>query len=258
MKLHHINCGTLQVAGYPTVVCHCLVIESAAGLILVDTGIGLEDVRDPAGRLGQPLIDLAGFQFHEEDTAVRRIENLGLSPQDVRHIILTHGDPDHAGGLADFPDATVHVSQEELDQIQSGHFRYVTAHFAPPVRWQPHASEGHSWLGLETRQVAVAPDVEILLIPLSGHTSGHCGVAVRQADRWLLHVGDAYYLQAELFDHNHPVDAFASQRADHDKWRRASLNRLRDLIREHSDQVQMVGYHDITELPEEIRNSLPA
>jgi glyoxylase-like metal-dependent hydrolase (beta-lactamase superfamily II) len=29
------------------------------------------------------------------------------------------------------------------------------------------------------------------LVPLFGHTRGHCGVAVRTASGWLFHVGDA-------------------------------------------------------------------
>jgi glyoxylase-like metal-dependent hydrolase (beta-lactamase superfamily II) len=40
---------------------------------------------------------------------------LGYQPQDVRHIVLTHLDLDHVGGLRDFPHAEVHVYAEELD-----------------------------------------------------------------------------------------------------------------------------------------------
>lgn len=60
-KIHHINCGTLVVPSYPTVVCHCLLLQEGERLALVDTGIGLEDVRNPVSRLGQPLIDIAGL-----------------------------------------------------------------------------------------------------------------------------------------------------------------------------------------------------
>jgi hypothetical protein len=61
--IHHINCGTLVVPSYPTVVCHCLLLAEGEQLALVDTGIGLADIRSPVERLGQPLIDMAGFQF---------------------------------------------------------------------------------------------------------------------------------------------------------------------------------------------------
>jgi len=247
--IHHINCGTLVVPSYPTVVCRCLLLAEGEQLALVDTGIGLADVRSPVERLGQPLIDMAGFQFNEPDTAVRRIESLGLNPSDVRHIILTHGDPDHVGGLADFPAAQVHVAEEELASIASGHWRYVPAQFAHSPRWKTYGPAARRWFGLEARPIDVGFSAEVLLIPLFGHTLGHCGVAIPQEERWLLHVGDAYYLRAELTTDDHPVSAIAAQRADDDGQRRASLELLRQLVRDHGDEVELVGYHDLTELP---------
>lgn len=98
---------------------------------------------------------MAGFQFNEADTAVRRIESLGYSPTQLRHIVLTHCDPDHVGGLADFPDAQVHVNQEELDQVFSGHWRYVTRQFEHIPRWQTRGSSTQTWFGLEARSVAL-------------------------------------------------------------------------------------------------------
>ncbi len=248
-RIHHLNCGTLKVPSYPTVVCHCLLLEDANGLALVDTGIGLLDCHNPVQRLGQPLIDLAGFQFNEPDTAIRQIEQLGLAPSQVDRIVLTHCDPDHAGGLADFPQATVFVGEEEHAHAQSGHPRYVPSQFAHSPRWQPCGKSARQWFGLQARPVPLGFAAEVLLIPLFGHTLGHCGVAIQQGDRWLLQVGDAYYLRAELTDEKHRVAELASQRADDDALRRASLAELRRLHREHSDQVHMFGYHDALELP---------
>lgn len=247
--IRHINCGTLIVAGYPTVVCHCLLLEDPNGLALIDCGIGLLDVQDPVGRLGQELIDLAGFQFHEQDTAVRVIESLGLDPASMKHIVLTHCDPDHVGGLADFPNAEVHVGQEELKHSKSGHPRYVTGMFGHGPKWNPLSDSSQKWFGLEARPVPLCFETEVFLIPLFGHTFGHCGVAIRKPEGgWLLHVGDAYYLRAELTTDDHPVSAFAAMRADDDSLRRASLKELRSLHSEHGDEIEMTGYHDISEL----------
>lgn len=247
--IHHINCGTLVVPSYPTVVCHCLLLQEGRHLALVDTGIGLQDVRNPVERLGQPLIDMAGFRFNESDTAVRRIEALGFDPEDVRHIVLTHGDPDHAGGLADFPKARVHISEEELARISSGRGRYVPSQFAHGPTWKVCGPSTRKWFGSEARPIEAEFSSEVLLIPLFGHTLGHCGVAVRQEGGWLLHVGDAYYLRAELTTADHPVSGIATQRADDDGQRRASLERLRQLVRDHGSEVALIGYHDRGELP---------
>lgn len=247
--IHHINCGTLIVPNYPTVVCHCLLLQDGDRLALVETGIGLQDVRKPVERLGQPLIDMAGFQFNESDTAIRRIEAAGFSPGDVRHIVLTHADPDHAGGLADFPNAQVHISEEEFAHLAGGHWRFVESHFTHEPAWKTYGRSARQWFGMEARPVDIGFSSEVILIPLFGHTLGHCGVGVQQKDRWLLHVGDAYYLRAELTMDDHPVSQIAVQRADDDLQRRASLEHLRRLVRDHADEVDLIGYHDLTELP---------
>jgi glyoxylase-like metal-dependent hydrolase (beta-lactamase superfamily II) len=46
---------------------------------------------------------------------VRQVEALGYSQSDVRHLLLTYLDRDHAGGIPDFPNAKVHVHRREHD-----------------------------------------------------------------------------------------------------------------------------------------------
>lgn len=109
MSMHSISAGTMCPLGakYFTgdpglgrglVVCHCLVIESSDGLVLVDTGMGTEDMRHPYRRLGAPFKVGFGVKVDPTGTAIERIRGLGLDPADVRHIVPTHLDLDHAGG----------------------------------------------------------------------------------------------------------------------------------------------------------------
>lgn len=247
--LRHLTCGYLQKPPNPRVVCHCLVLEGPGGLTLVDTGIGLLDVRDPVGRVSQPVIDAAGFEFNEADTAVRQLERLGRRPADVTHVILTHGDPDHAGGLADFPGATVHLAAEEHAAIAAGNPRYRPPQFAHGPRWRTYGVSTHRWFGMEARPLDLESGTDVLLVPLFGHTRGHCGVAVARADGWDLHVGDAYYLRVELLVDDHPVSVLAALRAEDDAARRTSLGHVRRLHREQAGAVRMFGYHD----PDEFR-----
>lgn len=249
MKVHHLNCGVLHVPPHPRAACHCVLLERGGHLALIDAGIGLCDVADPQGRVGRHVIDAAGFQFHETLTAVRQIERLGFDAADVTDVVLTHGDPDHAGGLADFPAASVHVAAEEFARITAGHARYSPAQFAHGPRWVVYGPSAARWFGAECRPLTLAVAAEAALVPLFGHTQGHCGVAVRSNGGWLLHVGDAYYLRAELASDDHPVSALAALRADDDVARRASLAALRRLSRDHAGEVELFGYHDFTEFP---------
>ncbi|MBB1051650.1 MBL fold metallo-hydrolase, partial [Dietzia sp. CW19] len=93
MRIHQMNCGTFA-GRLPTRV---LLVEAPAGLVLVDTGIGLRDIADPAARLG-PLRHAMRPRLDPSETAYRRIEAMGFDPREVRHIVLTHMDFDHIGG----------------------------------------------------------------------------------------------------------------------------------------------------------------
>src|SRR5688500_8899023 len=87
---------------------HCLLIEGSDSLVLVDTGYGRRDVADPRSRLAKTFLALVKPELREEMTAHHQIRALGFDPRDVRSIVLSHLDFDHAGGLDDFPNATVH------------------------------------------------------------------------------------------------------------------------------------------------------
>jgi glyoxylase-like metal-dependent hydrolase (beta-lactamase superfamily II) len=246
-KIHHLNCGTLHKPPFPKAACHCLLIEDRHGLALVDTGIGLQDVLDPIERLSAATIEAAGYQFEESATALRQLEARGFSAKDVLHIFLTHGDPDHTGGLSDFPAAEVHISAVEFAAIQLGTPPYAAAQFAHGPQWRKYAGPTESWFGIPAQRMMCDLDTEVWLVELFGHTPGHCGVAVRLEDHWLLHVGDAYFLRAELFDQEHPVGQVAAMRAANNRQRLQSLGQLRRVLKDHSAEVQMFGYHDFSE-----------
>ena len=261
MNIHHLNCGSVRQieATYPGpppahAVNHCLLAETDSdGLVLIDTGLGLADVRDPDRILGADWVQMAQPVLAEEETAVRQVARLGYSPGDVRHIIVTHLDVDHCGGLPDFPDAQVHVLAAELDAATAGapSFRYRPAHWAHGPKWVTYACEpGEDWLGFTAIQPRGLPP-GIRLVPLGGHTVGHTGVAVRVGDRWLLHCGDAYYYHRELgtAPEPHPMLDIVQTRSEvHRDLRLGTQARLRELTRDHGGEVTVFSAHDPWEL----------
>ena len=155
MRVHHLNTGTMCPIGRRLVngtgsifqrarmVCHCLLIETNDGLALVDTGIGLDDIANPP-RLGPKWVRQTTPRLDPAETAVRQVEALGYSKSDVRHLLLTHLDRDHAGGIPDFPNAKVHVHRREHDMAVTRpdartegplHHRSVEARSAMDVLW---------------------------------------------------------------------------------------------------------------------------
>lgn len=242
-RIHHLNCVKIVTPFNDNVTGHCLLIEEDAGLLLIDTGLGLQDIEHPDERLGNDLIKAVGFELNSDYTAFRQIKALGLDPSSVKHCVISHLDPDHTGGLADFPDAKVHVYREELMNFESGNPRYLPQHLNHHPDIQVYGISNEEWFGMEARRIHTEFETELFLIPLHGHTSGHCGVAIKWEEKWILYAGDAYYIREELDNADHPAGKLAEARADDNALRLASLEKIKKIIKDYPE-IRVFGYHD--------------
>jgi len=235
--------------------CHCLLIEGQDGLVLVDTGLGVEDVSDPT-RLGYLFRAATRPRLRVSETALRRVVDLGFKVSDVRHIVATHLDPDHAGGLSDFPSAAVHVSGAELraakDPTWRDRLRYRRAQLSSVANWVPVEPGGDKWFGFDSVRALPGGRDDVLLIPLPGHSRGHCGVAVSTADGWLLHCGDAYFHHAEVQPKAGraplAVKMFESLVNADRAARLANRRRLAALAQSRGAEVRLICSHDPADL----------
>ncbi len=192
MSIRILNCGTMHPY-FPMIDngITCLLVETDDGLVLVDTGFGVGDYLHP-GRFMRIFLAALRSPRDVNETALYQIQRLGYQATEVRHIVMTHLHIDHAGGLPDFPYAKVHIYQPEYQHITGGHsgWEYIKAHWAHHPHWSIHSLTGEHWYDLDAIQIeGLSP--EIWLIPLTGHTAGHCAVAVRAETGWILHGGDA-------------------------------------------------------------------
>lgn len=270
MHVHHLNCGTdCPLGGHMIdgiskgltgrLVCHCLLIETDGhGLVLVDTGYGIQDVQrphnPPHARISRPMRTLLNIRLRTEETACHQILRLGYDPREVRHIILTHLDFDHAGGLEDFPQATIHLMEAEYQSASGPRRGFVARNRYRPAQWDQisdwrrYSASGEPWFGFGAVRDLEGLPPEILLVPLAGHTWGHAGVAIATGEGWLLHAGDAYFYRGEmrsavrrcpgglrLYQNMMEVDRDA---------RLGNQERLRRLSVEHQRDVRVLCAHD--------------
>jgi len=260
--IHHLGCGTMcphggrlisgegSVLGKAQIICHCLLVEGSDGLVLIDTGFGLDDMRNTR-QLGAIFNTLVRPQARESETAIEQVQALGFAPEDVRHILATHLDVDHAGGLPDFPDARVHVLALELQAAlkpsRRERERYVAAHWAHGPKWVEHGAEGDDWFGFQSVRALPGVEPEIVFVPLFGHSRGHSGVAVKQGNRWLLHCGDAFFHRGQIATPpNCPpvMKVFQGVNSVDNSARRQNSERLRELALREAGQVELFCAHD--------------
>jgi glyoxylase-like metal-dependent hydrolase (beta-lactamase superfamily II) len=207
MRVHHLNCGTMNMIAAP-MVCHVLLVETENGLALVDSGYGVGGCAAPALRIG-PARHVTKPALLQIETAAHQVEKLGFDRRDVRHIVLTHFDADHIGGISDFPDADVHVtSAEALGAVHAPsvreRLRYRRQQWVHGPKLVEHSPGGEPWRGFAAAKELNEIASGIVLISLPGHTRGHACIAVDAGSRWILHAGDAFYHHGTL-DGSAPV-----------------------------------------------------
>jgi glyoxylase-like metal-dependent hydrolase (beta-lactamase superfamily II) len=124
--------------------------------------------------------------------------------------------------------------------------------WASGTDWQTYRPEGEKWFGFSAVRSLVGLPPEVLLVPLTGHTRGHAGVAVQDRDGgWLLHAGDAYFYRGEL-DPDAPrcppgLRAYQALMEVDRRARLANQRRLRELVRTQGAAVRVISAHDPVE-----------
>ncbi len=270
MRIHHLDCGSMtppgaRFLGVPQgawgparLATHCLLAELPDRLVLVDTGFGLLDIHDPLRRLGPSFLAISHPQLEPMQAAIRQVQALGFQPQDVTDILLTHMDLDHAGGLADFPWARVHIARAEhqaatVNPSRAERQRYRLMQWSHGPHWVTHGGGGERWMGFEGVRPVQGLGADLLRVPLPGHTRGHTGYALRGEHGWVLHAGDAIFDRRELGFWRHPpvaLRAYQRSLAVDVRARKRSRAALAHCHQEHGHEVEILCTHEASALNE--------
>ena len=221
--------------------------HSELGPILVDAPFGHEGPANLSSRVGA-LLRRTSMHFSPSLAVVPRIEEMGLRPSRVRHVLMTHLHYDHTGGMKEMGHATFHVSRREwtfanacrpFEALTRGYslrdFRALSARIEPFTfedDFEPLVG------GLD-----VFGDGSVEAIPLPGHTVGHVGYLFRRGDgRRIFFVGDAAFDTRQITEERgfgwmpRRFAADLSQAAE-------TLRRLRRMHEDEGDVV-WVSSHD--------------
>jgi glyoxylase-like metal-dependent hydrolase (beta-lactamase superfamily II) len=195
---------------------HAFLVRHPDGIALVDTGIG---------HLGRPPFDVVG-RIDEELAA------LGIGPDDVGDVLLTHLHGDHAGavcrpdGTPRFPNARHHVHADD--------WTFFAEHRTPDDftgRFAMSAIEEAGLLDVDPSDHAVGADLSLRHAP--GHTPGHRAVRLDDA-------GDTMWLVGDLL-HTTPQIAHPAGPSEHDEDPELGARHRTDVITRAREETWTLG-----------------
>jgi glyoxylase-like metal-dependent hydrolase (beta-lactamase superfamily II) len=150
--------------------------------ILIDSGIG-------RGKLSEKMKRNLGVRA--ETKVEESLAKLGLSPEDIDMILMTHLHNDHAAGLTEwkdgvlcsvFPKAVIYTSQTEWDEMRNPNIRSRNTYWKE--NWEPVQHQVKTFKSSQT----VLPGIE--MIHTGGHSDGHSVIKITRNGETLLHMGD--------------------------------------------------------------------
>lgn len=179
------------------------VIDHPEGVFVVDTGETARSAEPGHFPGWHPYYRGAvRMDVKPEDEIGPQLKNMGITPLDVKILILTHFHTDHAGGLGHFPESKILVSGSDY-RLASSFSGKLLGYL--PQRWpkwftpQPVSFERVT-LGSFEQSYAVTQAGDVHIVPTPGHTPGHISVVVEHEDVTYFLAGDTSYNQRLLVE----------------------------------------------------------
>ncbi len=177
----------------------CYLIRNGDRYLLWDAGL-------PAALQGQSVTQYV-FTISVDRTIVEQLSDIGVAPEAIDFVGISHYHDDHIGQASSFPGAALIINQRDYDAVAGGVSESATAALGP-------------WLGDDAGEVVSFPgdhdvfgDGTVTVLAMPGHTPGHSALLVRmpESGTYLLS-GDLFHFQEQIA--NRGVPAFNTNRAD--------------------------------------------
>ncbi|MGQ7594903.1 MBL fold metallo-hydrolase [Streptococcus suis] len=157
---------------------------------LIDTSLGTEKLSDKLRR---------NLGVITENRVLESLDQLGLSPEDIDVVLMTHMHNDHAGGLTrlvdgelvpTFPNATIYINDIEWEEVRYPNPRTRATYL--PENWQAIQDQVQTF-GSELKLVD-----GIEMHHTGGHSRGHSIILLKQDGETLIHMADTLLTHAHF------------------------------------------------------------
>lgn len=157
--------------------------------VLVDTGWSEQCAINPKKHLGLALYFSSKPILTLKDGIAHKLNSLGVKPEELDAVILTHLDCDHASGLADLKQARhIYASKEEIEKSLLPNPRYRKSLWENiPLEEIPMNYDSHAPFG---KSCDLFGDGSVRIVLTPGHSAGDVCVIVKDNGKTVLIAGD--------------------------------------------------------------------
>ena len=197
----------------------CWLIKHGSEWLLWDTGVPETALSDPKGWSTLPKL----IVYHLDKSLTNQLAEIGLKPDDIGRVAISHTHGDHIGNMALFPNATVLMQRAEYSWIHSPNGTNDNVNQLMALARKLLGEPKH--LELLDGDTDVFGDGSVTLISTPGHTPGHQSLLVHLKNSgFIVLSGDVVHLQ-ENFAKNIVPSLNTNNAASI-----ASMERIRQLI----------------------------
>src|SRR5215472_1858515 len=185
-RIHLVGSGAMGLDLTDPLDCHVYLIDGGDELALIDAGAGMG-----------------------AEAIVENVRAANLDPSRIRHLILTHGHGDHAGGAAKLRrligGPLVYLSGITAAALRTGDERALSLDVAKQAgiypsdyKLEPCAVD----VELEDGATIDVGDLRLLVIETPGHCDGHISLLLEYEGRRTLFAGDAIFFGGKILLQN--------------------------------------------------------
>lgn len=173
------------------------VIEHPEGVFVVDTG-ETANIADPDYTACDAITGMfyrrnLQFSLTRQEEIGAQMRELGITPEQVSQVVITHLHSDHMGGMSAFGGKRILVSEAAAN----GHAGALMCRIPKDVQITPVAYHSRS-AGVFPNSAALTADGAISAVPTQGHATGHQSVLIQDEGASVCIVGDAAFTLAQI------------------------------------------------------------
>lgn len=208
--------------------CEPILIQYEGKNYLIDSGVGFNKLNEK---------QIRNYGVTEQSSIDNSLKQLGLTPEDIDVILMTHLHFDHASGLTKwegeqlvsaFPKAKIYTTKIEWDEMRNPNIRSKNTYWKE--NWEPIQHQVETF----EKSIVIAPGIE--MIHTGGHSDGHAIIKLTQNGEVLLHMGDIMPTHA----HQNPLWVLA-----YDDYPMTSVFAKEKIMKEAlANRYKFTFYHD--------------